>query len=73
MTIEEMKELKIGDICKDIEVSGNYGRDIFCKVIDVKEDRIEIDWINSDFSIAYPHTLFYRTCSLKLEKISVAN
>ena len=69
MTIPEMKELKVGDICKDVEVSGNYGRDVFCKIIKVEDDRIEIISVKDDYALAYPVVLFYRTCSWKLENI----
>lgn len=68
MTEEEMKSLKVGDICRDVEVSGNYGVDVFCRVTNVKDDRIEVDHIDDNYEIAYPLELFYRTCSWKLEK-----
>lgn len=71
MTQDEMKALKVGDVCKDIEVSGNYGRDVFCRVTNVQEDRIEIDCIDGQYHIAYPIELFYRTCSWKLEKLAI--
>ncbi|MGE4502084.1 MAG: hypothetical protein AB7D03_04360 [Thiomicrospira sp.] len=69
MTEEQMKSLKVGDICKDVEVSGNYGIDVFCKVTNVENDRIEIDCIEDNHCNAYPLELFYRTCSWKLEKL----
>lgn len=69
MTIEEMKSLRVGDVCKDLEVSGNFGVDVFCKVTKVESDRIEIDCIDGNHCNAYPIELFYRTSSWKLEKI----
>ena len=68
MTEAQMRRLQIGDICKDVEVSSNYGRDVFCKVIDIQEDRLEVDCIEGMYCEAYPQTMFYRTCSWKLEK-----
>jgi hypothetical protein len=74
MTTDEMKQLKVGDVCKDLEVSGNYGRDVFCRVTNVQEDRIEIDCIDGDghYCIAYPIDLFYRTCAWKLGKVAIS-
>lgn len=69
MTIEEMKKLKVNDICKDIEISSNYRVDVFCKVTEVLNDRIEIDCIDQQYSIAYPIVIFYNTCSWRLENI----
>ena len=69
MTIEEMKRLKVGDVCKDLEVSSNYGVDVFCKVTKVASDRIEIDCINGKHCNAYPIELLYKTCSWRLETI----
>ena len=69
MTIEEMKSLQVGSICKDIEISNSYGIDVFCKIIRVENDRIEIDCIENNFCEAYPITLFYRTCSWKIEHL----
>lgn len=69
MTIQEMKKLKVNDICKDIEVSANYGMDVFCKITEVLDDRIEINCIDQEHCNAYPIVLFYNTCSWKLENI----
>lgn len=69
MTDLEMQNLKVGNICKDVEVSSNYGRDVFCKVTKVEEDRIEIDCIDGNYCEVYPIDLFYRTCSWRLENI----
>ena len=68
MTEDEMKLLKVGDVCKDLEVSQNFKVDVFCKVTNVEDDRIDVDCIDGQHCNAYPATLLYRTSSWKLEK-----
>jgi hypothetical protein len=69
MTEEEMKLLIVGDVCRDVEVSDNFQVEVFCRVTNVEDDRIEIDCIDDNHCNAYPLELFYRTCSWKLEKL----
>jgi hypothetical protein len=69
MTEEEMKLLIVGDVCRDVEVSSNFQVEVFCRVTNVEDDRIEIDCIDDNHCNAYPLELFYRTCSWKLEKL----
>lgn len=69
MTEEEMRLLNVGDVCKDLEITANFGEDVFCRITNVQNDRIEIDCIDGHHCEAYPLELFYRTCSWKLEKL----
>lgn len=55
MTIEEMKNLKLGDIVKDFEVSSRFKKEIFCVIVRVDSDMVCATALNKEDEHKYPH------------------
>lgn len=50
-----MRELKVGDVLKDLEASANFKREIFCLVAKVEEDRVYTVELKREDKKCYPH------------------
>lgn len=55
MTIQEMKNLKLGDIVLDLELLKNVKREIFCVVCKVEDDMVTCISLKKEDEGHYPH------------------
>jgi hypothetical protein len=68
MTIEEMKNLKLGDVVQDLELLKNLNKEIFCLVAEIQEDRIYCIAVDKKYESRYPHV--FRFNDLDRDKLS---
>lgn len=69
MTIQEMKNLKLGDVVQDLQLLKNLNKEINCLVVKVEDDRIYTIAIDSKDENRYPHGFsFNEIDSAKLSK-----
>ena len=69
MTIQEMKNLKLGDVFQDLELLKNLNKEIFCLVAEIQEDRIYCIAVDKKYENRYPHGFsFNEIDSAKLSK-----
>jgi len=55
MTLEEIKNLRLGDIVQDLSLLKNTGKTIFCIITKIEDDRVyAIAYKNKDIKY-YPH------------------
>lgn len=59
MTIEQMKNLKIGDVVQDLEMLKNVKRDIFCVVCKVEDDLVTCVSLHKKDEGHYPHNFHF--------------
>lgn len=68
MTIQEMKNLKLGDVVQDLELLKNLNKEIFCLVAEIQEDRIYCIAVDKKYESRYPHV--FRFNDLDRDKLS---
>lgn len=56
MTIQEMKNLKLGDVVQDLQMLKNVNRAIYCVVIQVEYDRVICIALDKKNEGHYPHS-----------------
>lgn len=56
MTIQEMKNLKLGDVVEDLQMLKNVNRVIYCVVIQVEYDRVICIALDKKDEGHYPHS-----------------
>ena len=59
MTIQEMKNLKLGDVVQDLQMLKNVKRDIFCVVCKVEDDMITCIALKKEDEGHYPHSFHF--------------
>ena len=59
MTIEEMKNLKLGDIVQDLQLLKNVKREIFCVVCKVENDMVTCISLKKEDEGHYPHNFHF--------------
>ena len=70
MTIQEMKNLKLGDVVQDLQMLKNVSRVIYCVVIQVEDDRVICIALDKKDEGHYPHSFrFNEYDCIKLGKI----
>lgn len=55
MTIQEIKNLKLGDVVQDLQMLKNVNRVIYCVVIQVEYDRVYATALKKEDEGKYPH------------------
>ena len=55
MTIQQMKNLKLGDIVQDLDLFKKTNEEIFCLVAEIQEDRIYCIAVDKKYESRYPH------------------
>ena len=55
MTIQEMKNLKLGDVVEDLELRNNINKKVLCVIISVDEDRVCATALKKEDENRYPH------------------
>ena len=55
MTIQEMKNLKLGDVVEDLELRNNINKKVLCVIISVDEDRVYATALKKEDESRYPH------------------
>ena len=55
MTIQEMKNLKLGDVVEDLELRNNINKKVLCVIISVDEDRVCATALKKEDESKYPH------------------
>ena len=73
MTIEEMKNLKLGDIFQDLELLENLNKKINCLVVKVEDDRIYAIAIDSKDESRYPHSFRFNEKDSKKISLPINN
>ncbi len=70
MTIEEMKNLKIGDLVEDLElpIRMNYSERIICRIDEADEWGVIINSLEAKYEKSYPHRFSFSQFE-KLKKI----
>ena len=67
MTIEEMKNLKLGDIVQDLELLKNLNKEVYCLIVQIEEDRLYAIALKKKDESRYPHVFrFNESDCLKL-------
>lgn len=59
MTIEEMKNLKLGDVLQDLQLLKNVKREIFCVVCKVENDMVTCISLKKEDEGHYPHNFHF--------------
>lgn len=59
MTIEEMKNLKLGDVVQDLQLLKNVKREIFCVVCKVENDMVTCISLKKEDQGHYPHNFHF--------------
>lgn len=59
MTIQEMKNLKLGDVVQDLELLKNLNKQINCLVVKIEEDRVYAIAIDEKDENKYPHSFTF--------------
>ena len=59
MTIQEMKNLKLGDVVQDLQMLKNVKRDIFCVVCKVEDDMVTCVSLKKEDEGNYPHSFHF--------------
>ena len=55
MTIQEMKNLKLGDVVEDLELRNNINKKVLCVIIGVEYDRVYATALKKEDESKYPH------------------
>ena len=55
MTIQEMKNLKLGDVVQDLELRNNINKKVLCVIICVKDDGVCATALKKEDENRYPH------------------
>lgn len=69
MTIQQMKNLKIGDVVQDFELLKNLNKEVYCLIVEVSEDRVYAIALNKEDETRYPHS--FRFNDLDCKKLSL--
>lgn len=75
MTIEEMKNLKLGDVVQDLELLKNINKKVKCLIVQVEDDRVYAIAIDEKDESRYPHSFHFneRDCNKISKPISNIN
>ena len=55
MTIQEMKNLKLGDVVQDLDLYKKTNEEIFCLVAEIQDDRLYCISVDKKYEGRYPH------------------
>lgn len=55
MTIQEMKNLKLGDVVEDLELRNNINKKVLCVIIGVEDDMVYATALKKEDESRYPH------------------
>lgn len=55
MTIQEMKNLKLGDVVQDLDLYKKTNEEIFCLVVEIQNDRLYCIAVDKKYEGRYPH------------------
>ena len=55
MTIQEMKNLKLGDVVEDLELKNNINKKVLCVIIGVEDDMVYATALKKEDENRYPH------------------
>ena len=55
MTIQEMKNLKLGDVVQDLELRNNINKKVLCVIIGVEDDMVYATALKKEDENRYPH------------------
>ena len=69
MTIDEMKNLKVGDTVKDVLRSEKHNREIHCTVESIDEYSVTLVALLAVDAESYPHRFFFRRDAEALELV----
>lgn len=73
MTIEEMKNLKLGDIVQDLELLKNLNKEIYCVIVKIEDDRVYAIAIDSKDENRYPHSFHFNEKDCKKISLPINN
>ena len=59
MTIEEIKNLKLGDVVQDLELLKNLNKEIKCLIVKIEDDRVYAIAIDEKDENRYPHSFHF--------------
>ena len=73
MTIQEMKNLKLGDIVQDLELLKNLNKEVNCLIVKVEDDRVHVIAINKEDENRYPHSFHFNEKDCKKISLPINN
>lgn len=73
MTIQEMKNLKLGDVVQDLELLKNLNKDIYCVIVEIESDRVYAIALKEKDKSRYPHVFRFNEIDCKKISLPIEN
>ena len=71
MTIQQMKNLKLGDVVQDLELLENINKEVYCLIVEVSDDRVYAIALKKKDESRYPH--IFRFNDYDIDKLSLSS
>ena len=73
MTLDEIKNLKLGDVVQDLELLKNLNKEIYCLIAEVQEDRVYAIALKEKDKSRYPHVFRFNEIDCKKLSLPIEN
>jgi hypothetical protein len=73
MTLDEIKNLKLGDVVQDLELLKNVNKEIYCLIVEVQEDRVYAIALKEKDKSRYPHVFRFNEIDCKKLSLPIEN